>query len=125
MPNFKSELTFSDSNLYKHSNRLSFEYSQKVEYVTNIRVGSSSNIGSRFPKETTSFGPQTFIVKLLIIGNTESHHIYIRTERRGKGLTARETERERVCVRDREWLKMGLVLVVKMAVGETDHFGII
>ncbi len=106
---------------------MSFEYSQKVEYVTNIRVGSSSNIGSRFPNETTSFGLKTFIVKLLIIGNTESHHIYIQTERREKGLTAGETKREResVCVREGEWLKMGLVLIVKMAVGETNHFGII
>jgi hypothetical protein len=58
-----------------------------------------------------------------MIGNTESHHIYIQTERRGKGLVARETERE--CVRDGAWLKMGLALVVKMPVGETDHFGII
>jgi hypothetical protein len=51
----------------------------------------------------TSFGPQTFIVKLLIIGNTESHHIYIRMKRRGKGLAAGETERERerVCERRR------------------------
>ncbi len=59
------------------------------------------------------FGPQTFIVRLLIISNTESHHIYIQMERRGKGLAARERERERECVRDGEWLKMGLALVVK------------
>jgi hypothetical protein len=42
-----------------------------------------------------------FIVRLLIIGNTESHHIYIQMERRGKGLAARETERECVCERRR------------------------
>ena len=41
------------------------------------------------------FGPQTFIVRLLIISNTESRHMYIQTERRGKGLAAGETERER------------------------------
>jgi hypothetical protein len=35
---------------------------------------------------------QTFIVRLLMIGNTESHHIYIQTERRGKGLAVGETE---------------------------------
>jgi len=40
------------------------------------------------------FGPQTFIVRNLIIVNTENHHIYTRTERRGKGLAAGETERE-------------------------------
>jgi hypothetical protein len=51
-------------------------------------------IVSGFPNETTSVGRQTFIVRLLIIGNTESRHIYIQTERRGKGLAARETERE-------------------------------
>jgi hypothetical protein len=62
-----------------------------------------------------SFGPQTFIVKSLIICNTESHPIYIKTERRGKGLAAGE----------REWLKMEVALVVKTSVGETDHFGII
>ncbi len=57
-----------------------------------------ATIVSRFPNETPSFGPQTFIVKLLIIGNMESRHFYIRTERRGKGLAAGETERECVCV---------------------------
>ncbi len=70
-----------------------------------------------------SFGPQTFIVKSVMISNTDNHPIYIKTEKRGKGLAARETERE--CVRDRGSLKMGVALVVKMAVGETDHFGII
>jgi hypothetical protein len=55
-----------------------------------------------------------FIVKSLLIGNMESCHIYIRTERRGKGLATGETERE--CVRDRDWLKMEVALVVKMAV---------
>jgi hypothetical protein len=69
-----------------------------------------------------SFGQQTFIVKLLIISNTNSCPIYIKTERRGKGLAARETERESVCVRDREWLKMEVALVVKTAVGETEPF---
>jgi hypothetical protein len=39
-------------------------------------------------------------------------------ERRGKGLAAGETERERVCVRDRRWLKMELASVVKTAVGK-------
>ncbi len=48
-----------------------------------------------------SFGQQTFIVRLLIIGNMESGHIYIQTERRGKGLAAGETERECVCERQR------------------------
>ncbi len=70
-----------------------------------------------------SFGLQTFIVRFLIIGNTESHHIYIRTERRGKGQATRETERE--CVRETEWLKIEVAWVIKTAVGETDHFGII
>jgi hypothetical protein len=56
-----------------------------------------------FPNETASFGLQTFIVKSLIIGNTESRPIYIKTERRGKGLAVGETERERerVCVFER------------------------
>jgi hypothetical protein len=58
-------------------------------------------IVSRFPNETTSFSPQMFIVRFLIIGNTESHHIYTQTERKGKGLAARETERECVCERQR------------------------
>jgi hypothetical protein len=40
------------------------------------------------------FGLQTFIVRFLIIGNTKNCHIYTQTERRGKGLAARETERE-------------------------------
>jgi hypothetical protein len=45
--------------------------------------------------------------------------------KRGKGLAAGETERECVCVRDGDWLKLEVALVVKTAVGETDHFGII
>ncbi len=58
-----------------------------------------------------------------MISNTDNCPIYIKMESRGKGQAAGETER--VCVRDRGSLKMGVVLVVKMAVGETDHFGII
>ncbi len=66
-------------------------------------VNTLCTIVGRIPNETTSFGPQTFIVRLLIIGNTDSCHIYIRMERRGKGLAAGETERERerVCERQR------------------------
>jgi hypothetical protein len=45
--------------------------------------------------------PQTFIVKTLIIGDTENHHIYTLMERRGKGIAAGETERERECERQR------------------------
>ena len=62
------------------------------------------------------FSPQTFIVRFLIIGKMQDCHIYTRTERRGKGLAAGETERE--CVRDREWLKIGLASLVKMAIVE-------
>jgi hypothetical protein len=47
-----------------------------------------------------SFGPQSFIVKLLIIFYTESCPIYMKTERRGKGRAVRETERG-VCERCR------------------------
>ncbi len=41
-------------------------------------------------------------------------------ERRGKGLAAGETEREREreCARDGQWLKIELASVVKTAVGE-------
>jgi len=34
-------------------------------------------------------------------------------------------DRERVCERDREWLKMEVVLAGKMAVVKTDNVGII
>ncbi len=44
---------------------------------------------------------QTFIVRILIIGNTQKHHIYTQTERRENRLGARETEREYVCERQR------------------------
>ncbi len=40
------------------------------------------------------------------------------TERRGKGLVPRETERERECVRGRECLKMELASVVKQPLEE-------
>ncbi len=58
-------------------------------------------IVSRFANETTSFGPQTFIVKSLFISNMDGHPTYIKTERRGKGLAAKETERERERERER------------------------
>jgi hypothetical protein len=54
-----------------------------------------------FPNETKGFSLQTFIVKTLIISDTENRHIYTQTERRGKGLAVGGTERERVCVRER------------------------
>jgi hypothetical protein len=43
--------------------------------------------------------------------------------KKGKELAAGETERE--CVRGGEWLKMEVALVVKTAIGDMDHFGII
>ncbi len=43
---------------------------------------------------------------------------YTRTERRGKGLGAGETEIERECARDRVWLKMELVSIVKWPLEE-------
>ncbi len=46
-------------------------------------------------------GPQTFIVKLLIIRNTDNCPIYIKMERRVKRLATGETERESVCERRR------------------------
>ncbi len=70
------------------------------KYVVKICKNENS-IESRFPNETMSFGPQTFIVKSLIISNTDNHPIYIKIERREKGLAARETERESVCERRR------------------------
>ncbi len=49
-----------------------------------------------------SFGLQTFNVKSLIISNMDGRPTYIKMERRGKGLAAKETEtereKERVCV---------------------------
>ncbi len=69
--------------------------------------------------------PQTFIVRILVIDNTQKRHIYTRTERRGNRLGARETERESVCERDREWLKIELVSVVKRPWGVTNYFRII
>jgi hypothetical protein len=63
-----------------------------------------------------------FIVRNLIIIFTQQRHIYTQTERRGKGLTAGETERERVCERDGEWLKMELASVVKMVIGRRMNY---
>ncbi len=61
--------------------------------------------------------PQMFIVRILIIGYTQKHHIYTRMERRENRLGTRETERESVCVRDGEWLKIELASVVKWPLG--------
>ncbi len=63
-----------------------------------------------------------FIVRLLIIFTWATSSFYTRTERRGKGLAPGETERERVCVRDGESLKMRLASVPKMAVGRRINY---
>ncbi len=42
-------------------------------------------------------GPQMFIVKTLIISNTNNRPIYIKQKEGGKRLAAGETEREREC----------------------------
>jgi hypothetical protein len=52
----------------------------------------------------------------LIIGHTQKHHIYTRTERRGNRRGARETERD--CVEDGKLLKIELAYIVKTAIGE-------
>jgi hypothetical protein len=44
---------------------------------------------------------QTFIVKTLIISNTDNCPIYIEQKEGARGLAAGEAERERECVRDR------------------------
>jgi hypothetical protein len=54
-------------------------------------------------------GLQTFIVKVLIIRNTDNRPIYIKMERRVKRLATEETERERVCVRHRVAENVGRV----------------
>jgi hypothetical protein len=64
-----------------------------------------------------------FIVKMLIISNTDDPPIYINRKEGARGLAARETERECVCVRDRESLKTEGASVVKTAVGGTDQLG--
>ncbi len=64
-----------------------------------------------------------FIVKMLIISNTDNCPIYIKWKEWARRLADGETER--VCVRDGDLPKMEVVLVVKMAVGEMDRFGII
>jgi hypothetical protein len=52
----------------------------------------------------------------------QHRHFYTGMERRGKGLAPRETERERVCVRDRALLKMWLASVLKMTVGRRINY---
>ncbi len=60
-------------------------------------------IVSKVPKgDNLLLGPQTFIVKILIIQNAHSHYFYTQMERRKKGKQAnsqrdRERERVRVC----------------------------
>ncbi len=47
-------------------------------------------------------GPQTFIVRLLIIFTCAMSSFYTTTKRRGKGLAPGETERERERERERQ-----------------------
>ncbi len=63
-------------------------------------------------------GPLTFIVKMLIISNTDNRLIYIKWKEGARRLAAGE------CVGDGESLKMEVASVVKTAIGETDQFGI-
>ncbi len=53
----------------------------------------------------------------------QSSYLY-QNGKKGKQASYRR-DRESVCVRDGESQKMEVASVVKMAVGETDHFGII
>jgi hypothetical protein len=56
-------------------------------------------IVSKVPKgDNLLLGPQTFIVKTLMIQNAHSRYFYTQMERRGNRQTARETEKERVRV---------------------------
>jgi hypothetical protein len=65
------------------------------------QIGGSASIVSKVPKgDNLLLGPQTFIVKTLIIQNAHSRYFYTQTERRGNRQAARETERE--CVRECE-----------------------
>ncbi len=57
------------------------------------------DIVSRIPNETMSLSLQTFIVRFLIIGNTENRQIYIQTEREKGKLP--ERQKERVCEKRR------------------------
>ncbi len=41
----------------------------------------------------------------LLIDNLKMEGFYINNQKRGRKQDSRETERERVCVRDRAWLK--------------------
>jgi len=59
--------------------------------VRSIKMFTYVIIVSRFPNETT----------WLYVCRRQQRHIYTPMERRGKGLAARETERERVCERQR------------------------
>jgi hypothetical protein len=59
----------------------------------------SSIIVSQSLSETTVC-PQTFIVKTLIISNTDIRPIYCKQKEGARGLAAGETERESVCVRE-------------------------
>ena len=68
----------------------------RLLFLEKLQNTNKINIVSRFPNETMSFGPQKFIVKLLIIFYTEHCSIYIGMERRGNRLAAGETEREGV-----------------------------
>jgi len=64
-----------------------------------------------------------FNVKMLIISNTDNCPIYINRKELGKEASCWR-DRKRECVRDGESQKTEVASVVKMAIGETDHFGI-
>jgi hypothetical protein len=59
---------------------------------------------------------------MLMISNADNHPIYIKWKEGGKRLAVGETERESVCVRDRESLKTEVASVVKTAIGKNGLF---
>ena len=80
-------------------------------------------IVSRFPSEKTGWSADIYCQIVNNQQHGQSSYLY-QTKRRGKEASCRR-DRERVCVRDGESLKIEVASIVKMAVGETDHFGII
>ncbi len=69
-----------------------------------MSLGLSTCIVKKVPKWDNLFlGLQTFIVRLLMNFTCATSSFYTRIERRGKGLTRGETERECVCETESRW----------------------
>jgi hypothetical protein len=112
------QIQFTQNKLKCYILSLSFSHKNGVS-----RIIDKYFIESRVSSETTGWSADVYCQIINNQKHGQSSYSY-QNGKKGKKASYRRY-RERVCVRDRESLKMEVTSVVKMAIGETDYLGII